>query len=575
MPGIVKRREAHDTASQVDPEAAMSLQAKSSYEVPDQTAQIAHAVFPSGNPYLKLYDTFGSLFADQDFAELFPENGQPAFSPVRLMLVLILQFAEGLSDRQAADAVRARIDWKYLLCLEMRDPGFHYSILSEFRTRLLENEWEQKLFDKLLMCFRDAGYLNKRGQQRTDSTLVLGAVRELNRLEMVNETLRHALDSLAIVAPEWTRAHSQADWVDRYGSRTQNYRMPTSQEQRDAYAEQVGADGLALMNAIWKAASPVWLREVPAVRILQRVWIESFTWKNENQLRWRQVNELPPASVAIYSPFDDQVRFCTKRQTSWVGYKVHLTETCDDQSPRIITSVQTTLATTDDGKMTTPIHETLQARDLLPADHLVDTAYLDAELLVTSQQTYGVNLVGPTRINTSWQARQKESGFAAENFKVDWEKRQGICPAGKTNQYWQPAIDTRGHPVIHIRFDREDCGVCAVRIQCTRGKRPRRTVTVRPQPQQLALEAAREREKTEAFKKQYAHRAGIEGTISLGVRSFDLRRTRYLGLAKTHLQHVLIACALNLTRLARWLQGEILAQPRSSAFARLYLPAPA
>jgi len=188
LPGIVKRREAHDTASQVDPEAAMSLQVKSSYEVPDLTAQIAHAVFPAGNPYLKLYDTFGSLFADQDFAELFPENGQPAFSPVRLMLVLILQFAEGLSDRQAADAVRARIDWKYLLCLEMRDPGFHYSILSEFRTRLLENEWEQKLFDKLLMCFRDAGYLKKRGQQRTDSTLVLGAVRELNRLEMVGTT---------------------------------------------------------------------------------------------------------------------------------------------------------------------------------------------------------------------------------------------------------------------------------------------------------------------------------------------------------------------------------------------------
>ena len=405
----------------------MSLQPKSLYQVPEQTAKIAQAVFPNGNSYLKLYDTFGSLFSDQDFALLFPDNGQPAFSPVRLMLVLILQFAEGLSDRQAAEAVRARIDWKYLLCLELTDPGFHYSILSEFRTRLLENEWEQKLFDKLLVCFRETGYLKKRGQQRTDSTVVLGAVRNLNRLEMVGETLRHALDSLAVVAPEWTRHYTQPDWVDRYGSRIMNHRLPTSQEQRDAYAEQIGSDGLSLLNAILNSSSsPVWLREIPAVRILHTVWIQSYTWKEDGQLRWRRVDELPPASVAIYSPFDAQARFSTKRQTRWVGYKVHLTETCDEQLPRIITTVKTTLATTDDGDMTTPIHEALQARDLLPADHLVDTAYIDAELLVSSQESYGVNLVGPTRIDTSWQARQVESGFAAENFKVDWEKQASI-----------------------------------------------------------------------------------------------------------------------------------------------------
>jgi len=548
----------------------MSLQPKSLYQVPEQTAKIAQAVFPNGNSYLKLYDTFGSLFSDQDFALLFPDNGQPAFSPVRLMLVLILQFAEGLSDRQAAEAVRARIDWKYLLCLELTDPGFHYSILSEFRTRLLENEWEQKLFDKLLVCFREIGYLKKRGQQRTDSTVVLGAVRTLNRLEMVGETLRHALDSLAVVAPEWTRHYTQPDWVDRYGSRIMNHRLLTSQEQRDAYAEQIGSDGLSLLSAILDASSPVWLREIPAVRILHTVWIQSYTWKEDGQLRWRRVDELPPASVAIYSPFDAQARFSTKRQTRWVGYKVHLTETCDEQLPRIITTVKTTLATTDDGDMTMPIHEALQTRDLLPADHLVDTAYIDAELLVSSQESYGVNLVGPTRIDTSWQARQVESGFAAENFKVDWEKQQATCPMGKTSQYWQPSLDNRGHRVIHIRFGKADCNTCLSHIQCTRAQPPWRSVTVRPHSLQLALQVAREREKTEAFKKQYAQRAGIEGTISLGVRSFDLRRTRYRGLAKTNLQNILIACAMNLMRIARWLQGETLAQSRSSPFARLY-----
>ncbi|MDD1444275.1 transposase [Dolichospermum sp. ST_sed3] len=249
----------------------MSLQIQSNYKVPEKTAEIAWVIFPDGNLYMKLFDTFGSLFSDQDFAQLFPDNGQPAFSPVRLMLVLILQFIEGLSDRQAADAVRTRIDWKYLMCLEITDPGFNYSILSEFRTRLLENEWEQKQFDKLLVCIRDVGCIKKHGQQHTDSTIVLGAVRELNRLEMVGETMRHALDSLSVVTPDWLLVHVQPAWLDRYGSQVQNYRLPTSQEKRDALADQIGADGLVLLNAIWDVAAPVWLREVPAIRTLHAV----------------------------------------------------------------------------------------------------------------------------------------------------------------------------------------------------------------------------------------------------------------------------------------------------------------
>jgi transposase len=138
-----------------------------------------------------------------------------------------------------------------------------------------------------------------------------------------------------------------------------------------------------------------------------------------------------------------------------VGYKVHLTETCDEELPRIITEVHTTLAPIADGAMTTPIHATLQTKDLLPADHLVDTAYLDAELLVTSQETYGVNQVGPTRMDTGWQARQVEGGFAAENFVVDWERQQATCPGGKTSQYWQPAKETRGNDTILIRFSKK------------------------------------------------------------------------------------------------------------------------
>jgi transposase len=239
--------------------------------VPEETARVARAIFPKGHLSLRLADTFGSLFEDADFVELYPADGQPALSPVRLMLVLILQFAEGLSDRQAAEAVRTRIDWKYVLCLEITDAGFDYSVLSEFRARLVERAWEQKLFDQLLQHVKAHGLLQGQREQRTDSTHVLGATRDLSRLELVGETMRRVLNSLAIVAPDWTLAHSPAEWVERYSARLQDYRLPKGQAQREAYAEVIGADGLALLQALWEPATPSWMREIPAVRTLHRV----------------------------------------------------------------------------------------------------------------------------------------------------------------------------------------------------------------------------------------------------------------------------------------------------------------
>ena len=176
--------------------------------VPDETARIAHAAFPKGHPYLRLADELGSLFTDETFAALFPVYGQPAFAPWRLALVTILQFAEGLADRPAADAVRSRIDWKYVLRLELADPGFDASVLCEFRARLIDGGAESLLLDPLLDWCREQKLLTARGRQRTDSTHVLAAVRALNRLEVVGETMRHALNRLAVVAPDWLSQHA-------------------------------------------------------------------------------------------------------------------------------------------------------------------------------------------------------------------------------------------------------------------------------------------------------------------------------------------------------------------------------
>ena len=550
----------------------MSLRPQANYEVPEETSRVAWAAFPKGHPYMHLRDTFGCLFEDEAFAELFARDGQPALSPMRLSLVQILQFAEGLSDRQAADAVRGRIEWKYLLGLELTDPGFHYSVLSEFRGRLLEGAAEHLLFEKLLDHFGDKGLLKKRGQQRTDSTHVLGAVRSLSRIELVGETLRQALNTLAVVVPQWTLAHSQPDWVDRYGPRASDYRVPKSEAERAAYTEQVGMDGLALLTMLWDEQELDWLRRLPPIQILGRVWLENYTWESDERLRWRETQELPPAGSTLRSPYDEEARYAQKRSTSWVGYKVHLTETCDEDAPRLITHVETTVASAHDVTSLDTIHRALEAKKHLPSAHLVDCGYVDAELLVASQEGYGIDLIGPTREDTGWESREG-GGFAARDFTIDWENQRAICPAGKKSLHWLPAINNKGKPVIQIKFSKRTCRACALQPQCTRSHPPRRSVTVLPEAWYKALLAAREREQTQAFAEHYARRSGIEGTISHGVRACDLRRSRYVGLEKTHLQHLLAAMAMNIIRVTHWLAGEQPAQTRQSAFVRLHIAA--
>jgi transposase len=547
----------------------MSLHPPALTPVPDETARVAHAAFPQGNTYLTLRDELGTLFTDQEFAALYPTRGQPAQAPWRLALVTIWQFVENLSDRQAADAVRGRIDWKYALGLELTDSGFDSTVLSEFRTRLVVGSAQHRLLEAVLQRCRERGWLKARGRQRTDSTHVLARVRAINRLECIRETLRHALNSLAVVAPEWLRAHSPAEWLDRYGRRFDDSRLPAGQAERQAYACHVGVDGHALLAAVYALEAPAWLREVPAVETLRRVWVQQF-YQEGDQIRWRTEAEgIPPSRSFLSSPHDTEARYAKKRTTSWIGYKVHLTETCDDDTPHLITHVATTPGPVADGDVTPQIHQVLRKQDLLPGKHLADTGYVDAELLVSSQKEYGVDLIGPTRPDYKWQAKDG-AGFAASHFTIDWEGQQATCPEGRPSASWTPAVDRGHNEVIKIKFSAKDCGACPSRARCTR--KERRSITVRPHDQYVALQAARSRETSEEFKKEYARRAGIEGTISQGVRACGLRRARYVGEAKTHLQQVATAAAMNVLRISSWLMDRPREQTRTSAFAKLMAP---
>lgn len=538
-------------------------------KVPEETARVARAAYPKGNIYLQLRDAFGTIYQDEPFADLYPRRGQPAEAPWRLALVSVMQFREGLSDRQAADAVRGRLDWKYLLGLELSDPGFDASVLSEFRQRLLSNEKDLLVFDLFLTQLREQGYLKLRGQQRTDSTHVLAKIRSLNRVEGVGETFRAVLNSLAVVAPEWLKEQWQEVWIERYEHRVEDYRLPDGKQAREAYAIVIGQDGATLLDALYAQAAPPWLREIPAVQTLRRVWVQNFYWE-EGELRWRDLSNAPAAGALINSPYDPEALFAQKREMQWVGYKVHLTETCDDDFPHLITHVETSPAPQADDEAIPHIHAALASHQVLPQKHVVDTGYVDAQELVHSRQDYDVDLFGPTREDYHWQARQ-QSGFAASHFEIDWPHECATCPAGKTSSSWSPVKDRRGNLVIKIKFAMQDCRCCPVRQLCThtQSTSPRRVLTVRPEPQYQALQAARQRQATQEFKTAYNRRAGIEGTLSQGVRAFELRQARYRGMAKVHLQQVFTATALNFCRISAWRSEHIQAKTRQAPFVRL------
>jgi len=544
----------------------MSLRPDDEHPIPEATRRVARAAFPKGTLAMRLADQLGAIYRDEQFAALFPVRGQPALSPARLALVTVLQFVEGLPDRQAADAVRGRIDWKYALGLELTDPGFDRTVLSEFRLRLVDGDAALLLLDTLLARVRELKLLKRRGRQRTDSTHVLAAVRTLNRLERVGETLRAALNELAAVAPDWLRALAPAAWYERYGERVENYDLPESEAERRELAEVIGADGHELLPALEAANRPE-LGAPPAVTVLRRVWDEQYV-ETAGRVALRAVEAMPSPAGLVASPYDPRARHSSKRGTAWVGYKVQLTETCDPDLPSLIVNVATTPATTPDDNMLAAVHASLAARDLLPGEHLVDKGYTDSHVLVDSRRRFGVEVVGPVADDPSWQAREGE-GFAKAAFLVDWERRVVTCPAGKRSISWLPDTYPKNGMVFEARFARKDCTPCPLRARCTRARLEPRIIGLQAREHYEALHAARHRQTTPEFRARYAPRAGIEATHEQAVRRCGLRHARYLGLAKTHLQHIVTAVAINLVRLGEWWAGRAKAPTRRSRFAAL------
>jgi len=557
---------------------------------------------------VQVRDRFGELFPDVEFESAFAGRGRPGWSPGRLALVTVLQMAEGLTDRQAAEGVREKLSWQYALGLDLDDPGFDHTVLSEFRARVVDHGLEERVLDLLLDRLVEVGLLGPGGKQRTDSMHVVSAVRDLNRLELAGESVRACLEALAACAPWWlAEVIDVPGWSRRYTARVDSWRLPTSEAKRTELALAYARDGYALVEACYRADAPGWVREVEAVQVLRVVVLQNYTRTvtetgTEVARREAERDGLPPGRFRLSSPYDTDARWGVKRDTFWNGYKVHLSETCDaeeaatsrqgdgagarsqpcpsatagsghsersPQRPNLITNVATTAATVPDSAMTEAIHHALDRRGLLPAEHYVDSGYPSAELVADAARDYGIALISPMLLDTSRQARAG-TGLHAAAFTIDWDRKQVTCPQGQRNASWSPATQ-RGTEAIVVKFAASTCGPCPARDQCTTAARGGRQLTLKPRALHETLQANRAEQDTTAWQARYAIRAGVEGTMHQAIAVTGTRNARYKGLAKTHLEHVYSAVALNLIRLDAWWNGHPLDRRRTSHLARLEL----
>lgn len=561
-------------------------------EVPVETARVARAAFRKGSLAIRLRDELGVLFQDVEFEDCYGTRGRPGVCPAALMLVSLLQFVEKLTDAQAAEAVAARIDWKYALGLELEDAGFDSSVLSEFRGRLVENDRCMLAFNRILERAGELGLVKAGGKQRTDSTHVLSAVRDLNRSELTGESIRALCETLADVAPDFLPSVVDLTvWVRRYGPRVASWSGPRTAAEREKLALQYGLDGRELIEAIMRARDTPWLRELPQVAILCTVLRQSFvieTTRSGREVMRRRTDQdgMPPGQYRLASPYDLDARWSAKGDLFWLGYKIHLTETCDDppeaeaeaeagaggtrgERPNLITNVLTTDATVPDSKVVERIHQALAGRGLAPGRHYLDSGYPSAEAVARAKRVDGITMVTPLLADHSPQAKAG-NGYARDDFTFDHDTRTATCPQGVTSACWSDCVQN-GSPKIVAKFPQQACRTCPARHLCTTAKYGKpRMVTVPHREAYELQQAYRSVCETKDWQRDYKRRAGIEGTMNQAANTSKLRKASYRGHKKVELEHALAAAAINLTRLDAYLTGQPLDHGHTSRLIRLH-----
>jgi transposase len=490
-----------------------------------------------------------------------PDNGRVAIEPVVLLGVSLLQFLEGQPDRAALEMLRYHAGWNFALNRQLGDALFHATSLVNFRQRLIENELSALGFQTILDGLVEAGLVARQTRQRLDSTQIFGCISRMSRLECVRETLRLALEEAEAAPPGLSRPSFWPELWERYVENKLEYRSEVRVLQEKM--AQAGADAAHLLD---------WLRQWPSqgqqAKLLEKVWNEHFELQASGQLQQR---EAQPAG-AVHNPHDPEAQWAVKGQGNHkkehVGYKVQVAETVNgaelepgEPTRNFITAMATQPATgSDDAGL--PLVETEQAAMGLEKPHAwyVDGAYVSAERLAQAQ-AQGRELIGPAQASP-----KREGRFSVEDFQISVEERRAICPAGNENTQCS-RLEEEGTGKVSYRFEfSTHCHACPLRDQCLGKGQRHRTVVVGQY--HTHLQARRQEQRTEAFKKKVRQRNAIEGTQSELVRAHGLRRARYRGLVKARLQNYLAGAACNIKRWLRrqaWMLENDALQTRAGA----------
>jgi transposase len=521
----------------------MCLKPQPPHPIPAATAALVAGLFDDGEVYQFVGDVLFDQFHDEEFADLYPKDGQPSISPVLLSFVTIFQSLEDLSDRKTVYGLRFRFDWKYALHLPPNYRGFDHTVLSEFRQRLLKYGAESRIFNAVFAQLKQLGFYKQRGIQRTDSLSIYTHHRRLKRIELCVETMRTVIKELLHRASDWTRATLPAAWEERYAKRCKAERI--NDEERAKLAVQVGDDGQWLLNRL-EQDDAADLRELRAVETLRDVWAVHYERGLGEHMRWTE-HPASGGTEMVETPHDPDAHWATKRGQDWVGYKLQVTETDDADTPHLITDIAITPAAASDMGALDAIRERQAEQKTLPGERFVDSGYVSGEN-IKDGRPLGEDLIGPIRTTITPQSKLP-NGFSHADFQIDFESRQVTCPAGHTT----PIISS-GKSGDQAVFARKTCVACPLRALCCTGKKEGRVLGFGAHYQET--QAARKRQLTDDFKTKYrAHRGGVEGCLSALVRGQGIRTTRYDGQAKNHLHALFVGAAVNLARSVAWRSG--------------------
>ncbi len=530
----------------------MCLKIQPPWPMPKETGRVGLILLDEKSPYRLIGDNLFENLNEADFADLYPAEGQPGLSPVILAFVTAFQFMEKLPDRQAAESLRMRLDWKYALHLPLEYGGFDFSVLSEFRDRLIAGKAEGRVFERLVERIRAMGLVKERGKQRTDSIAMLTKVRNLSRLELVVETLRLAVGAVVKAEHEWSEEVLPPFWEDKYGERFVMQRY--SEKEWKEYETNIGNDGQWLLKRLENGSAPAGLKDLPAVQILKIVWAQQFR-EAEGQMVYQDLKTYD-GHTQIQTPHDPEARYSKKRHAEWVGDKVQVTETEDDGYPHIITDIVGTGSNQTDYEELPAIQERLEQRQCKPSEQYVDAGYMSGPNLAHSQKLK-IDLIGPLPTVVTPQDLLPD-GITQAQFQVDTDRNSVTCPQGYTARDPVPVGNS-----LRFQFPKQICAACQLRSRCCTGKSGR---TIGISAHYELVQKARVRQKTETFKQDYhQHRSGVEGALSALVRGNGMRVGRYIGQKKRHLQAVFTGCAANLKHTALWLAG-VRPQKRSKSW---------